>query len=375
MSERGPDRFQSFFVTCGAGSELALKDELRELRFHKVRADRGGVRFEGAMEHAFRACLHSRIGVRVLMPIARFPAPDGGTLYEGTAAIEWERWLTPRHTLAVSVVSKQSALTHTAFIAQKTKDAIVDRIRDREGTRPSVDREDPDVAIFVHLAKDEAALHLDVSGESLHRRGWRRAIGEAPLKETLAAAVLRLSGWDRQRPLVDPACGSGTLPIEADLWARNVAPGIARRRFGVERWASHDAAEREAFRALRDEARAAEQASGPPISGSDADPRAIEIAESNASRAGARVRFHRARLRDLALPREPAHVVCNPPYGVRLDDREYWDELAAIRPRLRGHRLSLLLQAPPPEGLLPAPSASHRLFNGAIECRLLTWEL
>ncbi|UJR79647.1 THUMP domain-containing class I SAM-dependent RNA methyltransferase [Sandaracinus amylolyticus] len=374
MSVEREDRFQPFFVTCAAGTELALKDELRELRLHKVRADRGGARFEGTIDHAFRACLHSRIGVRVLMPIARFPAPDGEALYAGTRDVEWERWLTPRHTLAVSAISKQSALTHTAFVAQKTKDAIVDRLRDHTGARPNVDREDPDVAIFVHIAKDEASVHLDVSGESLHRRGWRRAIGEAPLKETLAAALLRLSGWDRERPLIDPTCGSGTIPIEADLWARDVAPGIARDRFGVERWASHDARERAAFRTMRDEARANERPSGPEILGLDVDPRTISLAESNAKRAVSRARFRRASLRDLSLAHAPTELVANPPYGVRLDVRAFWDELAAIRPALRGHRLSLLLQAPPPEGLLPEPVASHRLFNGAIECRLLTWE-
>ncbi|MDQ3037343.1 MAG: THUMP domain-containing protein, partial [Myxococcota bacterium] len=238
--------WSAFFVTCAAGTELALKDELRELRFRKVRADRGGVRFEGPWADGFRACLTSRIAIRVLAPIARFPAKDGDALYDGVRAIEWERWLSARHTLAVSAVSKASALTHTNFVAQRTKDAIVDRLRDLSGARPSVDRQDPDLAIFVHLAKDEAAVHLDLGGDSLHRRGWRTAIGEAPLKETLAAAMLRIAGWDREGPMIDPTCGSGTIAIEADLWARRVAPGLMRERFGIERWASHDEREREA---------------------------------------------------------------------------------------------------------------------------------
>jgi putative N6-adenine-specific DNA methylase len=366
------DRFVSFFATCAAGTELVLKDELRELRMHKVRADRGGVRFEGTIEHAFRACLSSRIAVRVLLPVARFEARDAAALYDGARAIEWETWLTPGHTLAVSSVSKGSALTHTAFVAQKTKDAIVDRLRDLHGERPDVDREDPDVAVFVHLAKDEASVHLDVSGESLHRRGWRTAIGEAPLKETLAAAMLRLAEWDRASPLTDPACGSGTIAIEADLWARRVAPGLGRDRFGVERWASHSDAERALFRDVREAARAAELRDGPPILGTDSDGKAIATAEGNARRAGSRARFRKARLRDL----EPApSIVSNFPFGARLEPGEIWSDLAAALPRLGGSRLSLLLRDPPPRGLLPRPIASHRLWNGAIECRLVSYAI
>lgn len=375
MTGEAPEaRWIPFFATCAAGTELALKDELKELRLHKVRADRGGVRFEGAIDDAMRACLESRIAIRILMPIARFPAPDGDALYDGARAIAWEQWITPRHTLAVSAVSKKSALAHTNFVAQRTKDAIVDRLRDRHGARPDVHRDDPDVAIFVHLAKDEAAVHLDLAGESLHRRGWRRAIGEAPLKETLAAAMLRLSGWDRRSPLVDPCCGSGTIAIEADLWARDVAPQLGRERFGLERWATHDDRERRAIARLRDEARARERPTGPPIAGSDVDPRAITTAEGNARRAASKARFHRAPLRDLAA--DPgALVIANVPYGHRLDEGELWRELGEALPRLRGRTLSLLLESPPPSGLLPRPASSHELWNGRIPCRLVTWSL
>lgn len=374
-SEPPEDRWIPFFASCAAGTELALKEELRELRMHKVRADRGGVRFEGSLEEAFTACLWSRIAVRILMPIARFPAPDGDALYAGARALEWERWITPRHTIAVSAVSKKSALAHTHFVGQRTKDAIVDRLRDREGSRPDVDRDDPDVAIFVHLAHDQAAIHLDLAGDSLHRRTYRRAIGEAPLKESLAAAMLRLAGWDRTRPLHDPCCGSGTIAIEADLWAREVAPQIARERFGFERWASHDAAERAVIAALRTAARARERSSGPAITGSDLEPRAIAAAEGNARRAASKARFHRASLRELRSTDPPGHVIANVPYGHRLEEGDLFGELAEALPRLRGHTLSLLLGSPPPRGLLPRPRSSHELWNGRIPCRLLTWDL
>jgi putative N6-adenine-specific DNA methylase len=352
-----------------------LAEELTEIGLRGVRADRGGVRFEGPIEDGFRACLHSRIALRILYPIARFPAPDPDALYGGVHTIPWENWISRRHTLAVRAVSKNSALRHTAYIAQKTKDAIVDRIRAREGDRPDVDKRDPDVVVFLHLADDAATVQLDLSGGSLHRRGWRRTIGRAPLKETLAAAVLRLAGWDRHRPLVDPMCGSGTLPIEADLWARSVAPGLMRERFGIERWVSHDDAERRRFRELREEARSAERAKGPVVLGSDRDPHAIAAARANARRAGSRARFRHASMHELGPTDPPAHVVANVPYGRRCDEGAIWSELAEVLPRLRGVRLSLLLHAPPPPRVLPRPSTIHRLWNGPIECRLMSWDL
>jgi len=196
-----------FFATAAKGTEGALRDELRELRIPGVRADRGGVHFGRTWEDAWLACLHSRIAMRILAEVARFPAPSGESLYQGVRAVDWSAWLSPRHTLAVTANCRSGALTHTGFIAQKTKDAIVDPLRDRFGDRPSVDRKDPDLHVFVHLVRDEAVVYLDLAGESLHRRGYRSEHGEAPLKDTLAAAMLRLCGWDRASPLVDPMCG------------------------------------------------------------------------------------------------------------------------------------------------------------------------
>src|SRR5215469_6405912 len=193
-----------FFATAAKGTEPALRDELRELRLPRVRADRGGVHFEGEMTDAATACLWSRVAVRVLLEVATFHAPDGGALYDGTRAVDWGAWMTPRTTMAVRATCRSSALTHSQFVAQKTKDAVVDRLRDRFGARPSVDRADPDVGVTLHLARDRATLYLDVGGAALHDRGWRTRPGPAPLRETLAAAVVRLSGWDRVRPLADP---------------------------------------------------------------------------------------------------------------------------------------------------------------------------
>ncbi len=365
----------SLFVTAAAGTEPALRDELRELGLKRVRADRGGVQVGGGREEAARICLQSRIAIRVLVELCRFDCPNEDALYEGTSEVAWERWLEPNRTLAVSAVARDSALRHTNYIAQHTKDAIVDRQREHHGRRSSVDKHDPDLGVFVHLKKDEAALFLDASGGSLHQRGWRTRAGAAPLKETLAAAILRLSGWDRATPLVDPMCGSGTLPIEADLWARRVPPQRADRRFGFERWADYDEATAEWMARERTRIASAIKREGPSCLGLDRDGAMIEIAEANARRAESRARFEVAELRYLR-PSAPGLVILNPPYGQRLElDPASLRELQDTLERLGDQRISVLLpeEEPPIELLRTQPESVHRLFNGRLPCRLLTW--
>jgi putative N6-adenine-specific DNA methylase len=347
------------FATAAKGTEPALRDELRELRFRGVRAARGGVHFSGPLDEGMRACIELRTAVRVLTELAAFDAPTGEALYEGAAGIDWAPYLSPAHTLAVRAACRSSALTHTQFIAQKTKDALVDQLRRRFGSRPSVDRDDPDVALFVHLVHDRATVYADLSGGALHRRGYRAQAVEAPLKETLAAAILRLAGWDRARPLIDPMCGSGTLALEAALWARDIAPGLsAGRRFGFERWACHD----------------------PPAARRAADPAAVEIARANARTAGVQIDARRRPLRDLAPTSPPGQVVVNPPYGERLEvPAELYGELAAALGRLGGHRAAILAGTPEIERAMRSAriplERSLVVYNGPIECRLLSYEI
>src|SRR6266542_4203007 len=214
-----------FFATCAKGTEGALRRELVALGLRHVRGDRGGVSFEGPLEAGMRACLHARTAMRILLELARFPAPTQEALYEGTRAIAWEEWLTARTTLAVEASVTSSAITHSGYAALKVKDAIVDRLRDKLGARPDVDPKDPDFAVVLHLARGEAAISLDLAGEPLHRRGYRAQTTIAPLKETLAAAVLALGGADPELPFVDPMAGSGTLAIEHALRARRACRG------------------------------------------------------------------------------------------------------------------------------------------------------
>jgi 23S rRNA G2445 N2-methylase RlmL len=366
-----------FFATAAKGTEPALRDELRELRSRRVRADRGGVHFEGEMADAARACLWSRVAARVLVEVASYAAAGADALYQGARAVDWTTWMTPRTTLAVRATCRSSQLTHSQFVAQKTKDAVVDALRDRFGERPSVDRDDPDALLAVHLARDQATLYLDVGGASLHERGWRARAGPAPLRETLAAAVVRLSGWDRERPLVDPMCGAGTLAIEAAAWSRRMAPGLSRRRFGFERWASHDDRERRWMAALREEARAAVLRDGPPVMASDVDARSVELARENARAAGVPVVFERRDVRDLAPGDPPGFVVCNPPYGERLAaGAALYDELAQAMGRMHGHTVALLAGTPAiARAMRREPERWWILYNGPIECRLLVYAI
>lgn len=364
------------FATAARGTEGAVRDELRELGFRGVRADRGGVHFGRSLDEGFRATLELRTALRVLFKLGEFEAPHEGALYEGVSQLDWLPYLTARHTMAVRAYCRDSRLTHSQFIAQKTKDAVVDQLRGRLGARPSVDLDDPDVTLFVHLLRDQATVYLDLSGSSLHRRGWRAKALDAPLKESLAASILRLSGWDRKRPLVDPMCGSGTIPIEAWLWSRDVAPGLAREQFGFERWACHDEAAVRRMKELRERARAKIKKDGPPITGSDVDLEALAIARENAAAAGATVELRRRSLRDLQPTTPPGMIVVNPPYGERISaPEEVYEDLGRLPEKLPGHRISILAGAPSVVSYARARAESSlTVYNGDIECRLITWE-
>jgi putative N6-adenine-specific DNA methylase len=366
-----------FFATAAKGTEPALRDELRELRVLGVRADRGGVHFEGGIADAARACLWSRIAVRVLLEVARFEAPDAAALYAGVRAVDFTEWMTPNTTLAVRATCRSSQLTHSRFVEQKTKDAIVDGLRDRFGSRPDVDRDDPDAGVAVHLARDVATVYLDASGGSLHERGWRATGGEAPLRETLAAAVIRLSGWDRESPLVDPMCGAGTLVIEAAAWSRRIAPGLSRERFGFERWAGHDEAQKAAMKDLRERARASARRDGPTVRASDVDPRALERTRRNAREAGVDIVIDRCDIRDFEPPGPGGVVATNPPYGERLElDEALYARMAKSFRRVRRATIALLTGSPAlSRAMRREPDRWWILYNGPIECRLLVYAM
>jgi len=371
-----------FFATCAPGVEPLLHAEAKALRLKRIERQVGGVRFEGGWTDAWRANLWLRTAVRILMRLERFRATESDDLFQGASRVDWDRYLRPEGTLWVDAQTRESALDHSRFIEQRVKDAIVDQLRERHGGRPSVVREEPDLRVHVHVWRDRVTLSLDTSGESLHKRGWRRTQGRAPLAETLAAAVVLASGWDRRSPILDPFCGSGTLLVEAALIADNVAPGLTRERFGFESWPGHDAA---GFARSRAEAaKATKPASKLALRGTDIDPQRVEEAQENLDATGLtdRVRLEVADAREFApRPGWNACILTNPPYGERLGRAEnlagiYRDFGRALRKRCAGYRLGLLSGNPELARELALPDAVRTPFlNGSIECELLTAEL
>ena len=370
-----------FFATASAGTEDLLADELRELGLSGVRTGRGGVRFTGGIVDAMRVCLWSRIAMRVLLPLAEFPAATADALYAGARDIPWEEHLDETRTFAVEAVGRTEALGHTHFTALKVKDAVADALRERRGSRPNVDARDPDVHIVAHLADGRASLALDLAGEPLFKRGWRLAQTQATLKETLAAAILRACGYDGTRPLIDPMCGSGTLAIEAALIAQNHAPGV-HRRLGIERWVSFDETLRADLRRMRDEARRGVRRGAPPVIARDRDPDAVRATQVNVKRAGLPIQVQQADARELAPLDPPGFIVVNPPWGKRLEGggrqrlKTFFWQLGQAWRGLHGHRLAVLAGGPEFESAFGMRPASRRpLWNGPVRCMLLTYDL
>lgn len=382
---------RTYVATCPKGAEHPLAEELRALGASDVRESQAVVMFAGPLAGAYRACLWSRCASRVLMPLAEFPAATAEELYAGVAAVPWEEHLAPDGTLAVDANGTTAGLTHTGFVAQKVKDAVVDRLRERTGTRPSVDLVRPDLRLNLHLRRERGTLSLDLSGEPLHRRGYRTPgeQAEAPLKENLAAAILSRAGWPTIAaaggPLLDPMCGSGTLPLEGAMMAGDRAPGLLRDRWGFTGWLGHDAETWEALLAEADDRAEAGIAALPLIAGWDADPRAVELARGCARRAGLgeRVRFEVASLARFAPPPDatPGLVVTNPPHGVRLGaDDDLTGLYAQLGERLldgcEGWRAAVFTAD---DALARATGLrserAFQLYNGAIATKLYLFEV
>jgi 23S rRNA G2445 N2-methylase RlmL len=325
-----------FFATCAKGTEGALRKELAAAGLKRLKGDRGGVRFDGPLEAGMKACLHARSAMRVLLEVASFPAPDRDALYEGSRAVAWGDHLTPKQTFAVEANVASATLTHSGFAALVVKDAIVDVLRATAGARPDVNAKDPDLLVVLHLAHDRATLSLDLAGHPLHRRGYRVAMTPAPLKETLAAAVLALGAVPVDLPFVDPMAGSGTLAIEQALRARAIAPGL-NRAFGFQRWPGYRGGPQSAWDRLRAEARAAVLPRAPaPIVARDLTARVVAALRANVAAAGvaADVVVEQGDARDLS-PAWPVGTLCtNPPYGERLGGGERRD----VRPGRHGRR-------------------------------------
>lgn len=381
-----------YFATCPKGLEALLAAELQQLGGQEVRETIAGVYFEARLETAYRVCLWSRLANKILLPLASFTVNSQEDLYEGVRALPWQEHLSPSGTLLVDFVGTSNTIRNSQFGALKVKDAIVDRLREFSGVRPSVAKRDPDLRINVRLSKDKAIVSLDLSGESLHRRGYRVKQGGAPLKENLAAGILIRSGWPQIAAnggaLLDPMCGSGTFLVEAALIAADIAPGLLRASFGFERWLNH---RNDLWLGLRDEAlerrRIGLAGSLPEVRGYDADVRVIRATEENIVSAELD-HWLRVSRKELAEFKKPTHsrldsglVICNPPYGERLGEVESLKILYAhlgerLRNEFQGWQAGIFTGNPElgkQMGL--RAEKKYKLFNGTIASELLLFQI
>ena len=372
--------------TCASGLDAALAAELEGLGLGGVVRRGAGAAFDGGLAAGYAACLHSRVANRVLLPLHAGRAADPDALYALVREVDWSAHLDPDGTLAVDFLSASSAITHTRYGALKTKDAIVDQFREAVGRRPNVDRETPDVRVNVYVHRDRARIALDLSGSSLHRRGYRADGGPAPLKENVAAALLLVAGWEARaeagEPFVDPACGSGTLLVEAAAIAARRAPGLGRAHFGFLGWRGHDPA---LWERLVGAARAEVREPPAPIVGFDADPAAAARARASIEAAGFG-RAVRVGVRALDAPADPdtadpvgpGLVLTNPPWGERLAaDGPWYRRLGeALSRRHAGWRCGVFTARTAPLGRARLPlDTALELVNGGIECRLALGDL
>ncbi len=393
---------QVLFLPCAAGVESWLAEEVQRIVNAGVGADqarvhtqRGGVAvevtFDAALDLTMQLNLESRLAQRVLWEMAYGEYRNEDDLYELARQARWSDWITPRETLRVDVTSQRSPLKSLNFAALRVKDAVCDAMRDDFGERPSVDTHRPDLPLVLHLAPEYATLYADTSGEALFKRGWREDKGEAPLKETLAAAMLAAAGW-QGRPedgaLLDPCCGAGTIVIEAAQLACDIAPGI-QRHFAFERWLPFRD-ERATWHALKDAARARVRPSEVPIFGGDVAFRLTDFASRNAERAGVlkALDLKTADALQRMPPCESGILMLNPPYGERIGPKgtqssrdeapqDFFQRLSAHWKRNYAGWTAWVLS---PDMKLPTAmrlKESRRvpMWNGPIECRFFRFDL
>ena len=383
----------SYFCPCPRGLEAALAEELQEiaaasttLKVHNQVP--GGVHCSGQLTDAMRINLHSRIASRVLLRIAHGSYSNENDIYDLTLASTWEQWFSVEHTIRVDVTAIKSPLKSLEFITLKIKDAICDRFRDLEGKRPSVNTRTPDMRISGFLDARTVTLYLDTSGEPLFKRGWRQETGDAPLRENLAAGLLRTAGWKPGVPLLDPMCGSGTLLVEAAQMLAGIPPG-AHRHFGFEKFHGFRAAD---WQAIRDAVPTPTVPAEASIFGSDISGDMLVMTRNNLQRAGIpfEIPLKQIDAQEIKPPTEqPGLLIANPPYGERIgvrgDRQQAPDELAVaffsafgstLKTRFAGWTACLFTaDLTLPRMLRLKESKKTPFFNGAIECRLFRFEM
>ncbi|MFH0783824.1 MAG: bifunctional 23S rRNA (guanine(2069)-N(7))-methyltransferase RlmK/23S rRNA (guanine(2445)-N(2))-methyltransferase RlmL [Pseudomonadota bacterium] len=380
-----PEITKSFAIVagCAAGLETLVAEEVEQFGGKDVVAGIGMVRWCGNIETAYRCCLWSRFASRIFLELWGAPVTDEESLYNFSLSAPWGKHLTEETTFAVScTLSGESSIKHSRFAALRLKDGLVDHFREKTGKRPSVKTDRPGVQFHLHIENNYATISLDFSGESLHRRGYRDASGKAPLKETLAAGIVALSGWlNDAQTLIDPMCGTGTLLIEAALMFGDTAPGLSRQYYGFMGWLGHDD---ELWSSLVEEAlereNAGESKKWPLIIGYDCDPIVIRAARKNIQLAGCDrfITVKQGEVASLQAPEKQGLLLSNLPYGERLSETELVAQLykgygRILRRRFPGWRAGVFIANPDlTDSFGLSWDHKYRLYNGSIPCRLLT---
>lgn len=370
------------------GLEEVLRVELLKLGARDIQRHNRAVSFFGDLGFLYKANLCLRTAIRVLVPIGDFRVRSADELYRGIHRMDWETFLSPEDSFAVRCTLNSPHLDHSQFAMQRTKDAIVDRFRERSGKRPSVDTEDPVLRIQVHVIGDHCQVSLDSSGTSLHERGYRDDTGPAPINEVLAAGMVALSGWDPRRPLVDPMCGSGTIAIEAGLFACNIPAGLFRKGFGFQRWNDYDP---DLYGTIHDSLLKRISEERPVIVAGERSAEIAEMARVNVANAQLddTIDVRNVPFEELEPPPGKGVLIINPPYGERMDHHgaEAEAEVEAIntfykmigdtlKKRWSGWQAWVItsnLEAAKHIKLTPKPRI--QLFNGSLDCRFMKYDL
>jgi putative N6-adenine-specific DNA methylase len=373
-----PDTFDMIVKTM-EGLEPALEAELQALGAEEPLQITRGVRIRGDKQMLYSINYSCRTALRVLVPLKTYPAQNDKMLYEGAFEIPWENYLLKGQTFAIDSVISYSSFQHSGYVSLKVKDAITDRFRDRTGTRPSVDKNQPDLKINVRIFRDECTVSLDSSGDSLHIRRYKQASVEAPLNEVLASGLILLSEWNRATPLVDPMCGSGTILTEAALIASRIPPGYFRKHYSFMRWPDFS---QKLWRQVKDSFDSGIIHPEVRLFGSDKDRKAFEATKKNieAAEISRMVRVRLSAFEGLEPPVQNGFMITNPPYGERLkleDIIEFYKKLGDIlKHKYSGYTAWILgsdLEAIKFIGL--HPSKKIKVMNGPLECRFLKFDL
>ena len=370
-----------YFATVARGLEPLVVEELERLGAVDVVPGFCGAAFKGDRKLLYKVNLWARLPFRILLRISEFDCADGDDLFAGVQRIDWSEYLTPELTLSVTATGKTDALNHTHFTSLQVKNAVVQQQTDTLGYRSDVDTHEPDVRINVHLHENRATLSLDSSGDSLHRRGYRPAVGAAPLKESLASALIQMSGWQPGQAFFDPLCGSGTLPLEAALRSLRVAPGLFRERFGFETWLDFDETLWESMLTEAEDQQQEDLAAF--VGGSDRDLNVIVQDNSNAQKCGIEhlVKFQQSELENVEAPTDSGIVMCNPPYGERLgkdtDLAAFYKLLGTVlKERFKGWTAYILSGNKALSRNIGMKSAERTpVYNGALLCQLMKYDI